>query len=339
MPTLFQSLRELSLPFGSFIVCILFCGLPVQAQEETVQSDLAAAVEPESEESNLSDISELLFNGKEPTSVEQLRAMETHFAELAEKVYAATVNIQMGGAQGTGVVVSDDGYILTAAHVINVSNLKEARITFLDENGETRSLIAEKRGVERGIDSGMLKIKNEDSESFPYLDVGLSSDLKLGQWVMAVGHPGGLDSKRGMVVRVGRVIFRSSRVIRTDCTLVGGDSGGPLVDMNGDLIGIHSRIGQRLLDNIHVPVDTYSENWDDLAAGIVLDGDPSLGFSVDGDSNIIDAVNEQGPAEKAGIKSGDKLVKIGDVTIKNKTSIRDAIKSLNLRPNQKVNIL
>ena len=112
----------------------------------------------------------------------------------------------------------------------------------------------------------MVKIGVEGK--YPALEMGNSADLKVGQWVIAIGHPGGFRENRTPVVRVGRILFVSSFVIRTDCTLVGGDSGGPLFDMQGRVIGIHSRIGGLAIsENMHVPVDTFREEWARLAAG------------------------------------------------------------------------
>jgi serine protease Do len=313
------------------------------AQEESTDQEKETATSA-TVSTDSPDPSAFLFTGAEPKSVEQLKFMETHFADLAKKVFPATVNIQMGMAQGTGVCVSSDGYILTAAHVI-AGPEKEATITFMNEDGTVgRAVKATPLGVERGVDSGMLKIKEESEsskddeviEDFPYLDVGVSDVVENGQWVMAVGHPGGLDKERGLVVRVGRVVFKSKDVLKTDCTLVGGDSGGPLVDMNGDVIGIHSRIGQSLLDNFHVPADTYAENWDQLAQGLVLDGKPSMGFSVDEDTNKVEAVTKDGPADKAGFEEDDLIVKIEGMEIASRSDIHRAVRELGLKPKMEV---
>src|SRR5205807_1727365 len=96
-----------------------------------------------------------------------------------------------------------------------------------------------------------------------------SADLKKGQWVITVGHPGGFRPDRSPPVRLGRVIESTKSLVRTDCTIVGGDSGGPLFDMTGKVVGIHSRIGAPLSANIHVPVDTYRDTWDRLVKGEV----------------------------------------------------------------------
>jgi Trypsin-like peptidase domain len=101
-----------------------------------------------------------------------------------------------------------------------------------------------------------------------FLDMGKSGELAKGQWVIGIGHPGGFRPNRTPVVRVGRILHTDSFVLRTDCTLVGGDSGGPLFDMQGRVIGIHSRIGGfAITENMHVPVDTFRATWDKLAEG------------------------------------------------------------------------
>ena len=338
-----------------------------------------------------------LDTGELPQSVDQLRAMQVRFKSLAEQVKNATVSITMRNGQGTGVLVSSDGVILTAAHVIGGPR-REALITFRD-GGYARALTL---GVEAGKDSGMLKIiemiedqpdtetetngddeaqeaddiapgelpapgesaetdddettdaddgledelSEQDTDSadsveediierafaaeslpfFDYLDVGVSEGLQEGQWVMAVGHPGGLDKKRGMVVRVGRVINQNDTSLRTDCTLVGGDSGGPLVDMEGNVVAIHSRIGSRIQDNIHVPVDVFSDTWDKLTSGFKIGEQGRLGLSVSSDSNIVSGVQKGGPADKAGIQIGDILSGIGTRNVTNKRSLALALR-------------
>lgn len=331
------------LDVNRFVVCFFLCCtgwviLPADCllgQESEVQANV---------QSKEGDI-DFLFSGEAPKTIEQLRQMESRFAEISEKVKAATVNIQMSLSQGSGVVVSSDGYILTAAHVIGDPN-QTAKITFLndlDENGEPKVVFARAKtlGIDRGIDSGMLKIIEKEGEEndFPYLDIAISAELNEGQWVMAVGHPGGLDKARGMVTRIGRILSSGKRVIRTDCTLVGGDSGGPLIDMNGDLIGIHSRIGSDLVDNLHVPADVYSENWDSLAKALILDGKPSLGINVVDDTNVIKEVSEGRAADNAGLKVGDVILKIDSFDITDKASLGKAIKELDLKPNSKIEIV
>lgn len=375
------------------IVGWLFCGggrlLVAQTSNTSTKSDQSGDVVAEvvSEEADIAaqPVSLAFLNeGKNPKSLAQLRAMQDHVREVADRVKEATVNINVGVGQGTGVLVSSDGIILTAAHVIE-RPLKVALITFSDgSQAKARTL-----GVEAGKDSGMLKIfeviepveevesvedqpqdsakqssddeqseeqskeqSEEDPESLPlknegkttkeidvvaaafeendlpffsYLDLGVSEGLNDGQWVIAVGHPGGLDEKRGMVVRVGRIINQRSTVLRTDCTLVGGDSGGPLVDMDGNLIAIHSRIGSRLQDNLHVPVDVYSDTWDMLIRGYKIGEAGSLGVTINPRSMLVSALAKNGPAERAGVQVGDIIMAIGDKAVVDRREIGKAL--------------
>ena len=195
-----------------------------------------------------------------PQSLDDLKAIQDRARAVLDKIIPTTVCLRVGGATGSGVIVSEDGLVLTAGHVSGEPGRK-IKIVLYDGrvvNGETL-------GRNREIDSGMARIT--DKGPWPYAELGVSKDLKAGQWCIATGHPGGFKKDRPPVVRVGRVGVFNDSLIQTDCTLVGGDSGGPLFDMTGKVIGIHSRIGNPIVANIHVPADTYREYWDQLAAG------------------------------------------------------------------------
>lgn len=88
---------------------------------------------------------------------------------------------------------------------------------------------------------------------------------RVGDWVFALGHGGGLDRKRGPMVRLGRVVSLKDGVIQTDCKLIRGDSGGPLFNLDGKLIGIHSRVGSGLEDNLHVPMKDFDALTEEAA--------------------------------------------------------------------------
>ncbi len=276
---------------------------------------------------------EFLNAGTGPSSVAQLREMQNVFSGLSKLVASATVNIQVGEAQGSGVVVSRDGYVLTAAHVISRPNL-EAKITFAD--GTTAN--AQTLGINRAFDSGLLKIT--DKGKHPFLDIGESSPLERGQWVMAIGHPGGLTEGRGLVYRAGRIVDINDAYVTTDCALVGGDSGGPLVDLDGYVIGIHSRIGGRLNENFHVPIDAFSIEWDQLAnAEIVGSSKAHLGIQLDREDpnvNKVRKVEKYDAAGRAGMKAGDVIIQIAEDKTERPSDLRRAMRKL--KPNDKVKI-
>jgi serine protease Do len=242
------------------------------------------------------------FEKPAPEDVTDLKAMELHVQKVVEKVLPCTVNVRDGGGQGSGVIVSEDGYVLTAGHV----SREAGRVVDVTLN-DGRKVKAKTLGANHNIDSGFLKIT--DPGKWAFAEMGKSADLKPGQWVVTTGHPGGYNATRGTVVRLGRVLKSSPEFVRTDCTIVGGDSGGPLFDMNGKVVGIHSRIGALLSANIHVPVDTYRETWDRLVKGDVW-GNGFLGFSADRKAPgcKVSEVSEGSPAAKAGLEIGDLVL-------------------------------
>lgn len=247
-----------------------------------------------------------------PENVADLRAIQNQVKAVLKKVVPCTVGLQVGGASGSGVIIDKEGHILTAGHV---SSVPDRTVTIIMPDG--KRLKGKSLGRNKSIDSGLIKIT--DKGTWPHVEMGNSASLKRGQWVIAVGHPGGFRPGRTPVVRLGRIQAANDSFIRTDCTLVGGDSGGPLFDMQGRVIGIHSRIGNSIDSNIHVPVDTYRATWDRLVKGEDWGG--RLGFpdlstvpymGIEGDEDDpkarITRVVPGSPAEKAGLKVDDVIL-------------------------------
>jgi serine protease Do len=251
-----------------------------------------------------------------PESVEELRAIQEHVKKVLAKVNPSVVALRIGQAWGSGVIIDEDGTILTAAHVSGKPD-RDCAI-FLPDGKEVKGKTL---GANSRVDGGMVKITAPGK--WPAVAMGNSSKVKGGDWCLVVGHPGGFRAGRAPVVRLGRVSTTTSSLIRTDATLVGGDSGGPLFDMEGKVIGIHSRIGMSIADNVHVPVDSYRENWDRLVAGDVwgdsfLEGfggrrartsGAYLGIESDSAERIckIVKVREGSPAERGGLKVSDVI--------------------------------
>jgi serine protease Do len=93
---------------------------------------------------------------------------------------------------------------------------------------------------------------------------------KVSDWCFAIGHPGGYDKKRGVVVRLGRVIAKTDETLQSDSRLLGGDSGGPLFNFDGEIIAIHSRISEKSDQNFHVPIECFHTNWEFYRTGEIL---------------------------------------------------------------------
>ena len=294
---------------------------PVVAPTPTDQSSETKIPVPE-------ELQKILSAGTVPKTLAQLRLLEQQFGQISEAAKLCTVSIKIGQAQGCGVIIDGGGKVLTAAHVAMRPN-KPA--TVILANG--RRLKAMTLGLNKNVDAGMLQIspgQNEGAE-WPHATLGNSSKLARGMWCIATGHPSGFDQARGVVTRVGRIARVNRSALRTDCALIGGDSGGPLFDLSGNLIAIHSRIGNDVEENLHIPIDNYSNSWDRLAAGDswgTLPGfRPVLG--VQGNSRVeeavIDVVRPSSAANKAGIQEGDIIKEFGDRKITDFQSLKAAV--------------
>lgn len=269
----------------------------------------------------------------EPRNQADLISLEKQQTKVAEKVNLVTVNIQHGTTQGTGVIITGDGYIFTAAHV---AGRPRKKVSIILHDG-TR-LEGESMGVNRDEDAGLVRIttpRDTATNPWPHASLGESASLQQGQWVIATGHPGGWMRDRPAVVRIGRLLKTQKSTLFTDCSLIGGDSGGPLFDLEGRLIGIHSRIGVEVEENMHVPVDVFNKSWDRMVRyeewGSLPGFKPAIGVrgTTDSDSNCkIASVEPRGPADKAGIRAGDVIVKFDGQTIRNFDDLVAAVNSV-----------
>lgn len=256
-----------------------------------------------------------VFDKAAPQSVQDLKIIQDHVAQLVPRLKECTVNLQIGRSQGSGVVISADGLVLTAAHV---SGPPGRRVTIIDSYGNRYR--GETLGRNTAQDGSMVKILS-DRMDWPHAKLS-EKDPNPGDWCLVLGHPGGLVQDRGVVLRLGRIILRNDWLIQSDCELVGGDSGGPLFDMRGDVIGINTRIGAGTELNFHVPASTYRKDWDRLSAGedFSRNSGAYLGISVEDTperSGVkVTDVTPRSPAARGGLKPGDLIVRFDrrDVT-------------------------
>ena len=183
---------------------------------------------------------------------------------------AATVRLEVkhsGVAKiaGSGVIVSPGGLVLTAGH--NLEGATGATEVFLAD-GRTREAVA--LGYDHDSDTGVLQILAEGQEQFSYAEIRDGDRMLAGEWCFALGHPGGNDDGRGVVLRVGQVVATSAPIVRTTCKLASGDSGGPLFDLKGRVAAIHSRITEDITENFHIRTPVFIGAWTDLAPGAML---------------------------------------------------------------------
>lgn len=269
-----------------------------------------------------------MLEGYTPSSIEQLQAMEQQQQKIAKGAAACTVSVQIGNSQGCGVIITGDGYVLTAAHVAMRQGLT-AELTLSDG----RRVRAKTLGLNREVDAGLIKIEEAtpDGLPWPHATLGSSEDLRTGMWCIAMGHPGGYARDRSVVMRVGRILAVRPGALVTDCALIGGDSGGPLFDLEGKLIGIHSRIGNDVADNLHVPIDHYDSSWDRLVAsetwGFLPGFRPVIGVrgnTAGSEAEILEVVPDSS-ADRAGLKAGDVVQSFGRVRIGDFKTLIDAV--------------
>ncbi len=293
---------------AAWLLLLFVPAIPLRA--ETPEQPLAEKTAP------------VAFEKDSPENVADLIDMEHQIRKISKQVIPTTVNIQVGNAQGSGVIVSKKGEILTAAHVIGAPGRKVKIIL-----SDGREVEGETQGLSRRLDVGLVKIVEKGD--WPAAEMGDMKKINVGTWCLATGHPGGYRKDRPPVVRLGRVILKRDDILQTDCTLVGGDSGGPVFDMDGKVIGINSRIGASTAWNFHVPVSAYQDNWERLVKAESWDnspepGGPILGVSGDDDplGCKITSVGKDLPAEKAGMEVGDIIITFDGQPVKGFDSLK-----------------
>jgi serine protease Do len=257
------------------------------------------------------------------------------------------------GALGTGFIIDADGYILTNDHVVDqAANIK----VVLNDQREFEARLV---GRDERSDLALLKI---DAKSLPTLKLAPSENLKVGQWVVAIGSPYGLDysASAGIVSAIGRSIpsahSESNYVpfIQTDVAINPGNSGGPLFNLDGEVVGINSQIfsptGSSVGLSFAIPstlaLDVVSQlkekgRVDRGWLGVYLqEVDKGLANSLGLDKPmgaLVNDVTQGGPADKSGIKAGDVIIRYQDQTINHSSDLPHLVGRT--RPNTKVPVV
>jgi serine protease Do len=257
-------------------------------------------------------------------------------------------------ASGSGVIISEDGYIVTNNHVVSDGGTgvaDEVTVTLSNKKIYKAKVV----GRDPSTDIAVLKI---DGKGFPFLLYGNSDNVKLGQWVLAIGYPLTLETTvtAGIVSAKGRAIGINGRqsqtpiesFIQTDAAVNQGNSGGALISTDGQLIGINSAIlapsGTYAGYSFAIPVNLVKKIVNDL----IKFGDvkrPYLGVSVAedkfdaGDGAHIGQVSKDGAAAELGLKKGDIVTKINDVSINSWSELQGTIASYNSGDKVKITYL
>jgi serine protease Do len=275
------------------------------------------------------------------------------FVDLAAKLSPAVVNIstegtEQGGSEGefpapyghqhgkslgSGFIVSKDGYILTNDHVIE--NPSKVTVTLQDGHNYTAKVI----GGDSKTDVALLKI--DAGHELAVAPLGNSDDLKVGQWVMAIGNPFGFDHTVtvGVVSAKGRFLPESvDQFIQTDASINPGNSGGPLIDLSGGVVGVNAAIftstGRSMGIGFAIPINLVKEELSELRdhgkvkhgwLGVMIqEVTPELAESMDlkdARGALVAEVIKDSPAAIAGVKRGDVIIEFDGHPIRDRREL------------------
>lgn len=246
---------------------------------------------------------------------------------LLEFLYGYEERARPQVGTGSGVIISPDGYIVTNNHVI--AHASQLTVTMNNNKTFEASVV----GTDPNTDIALLKIEAEGP--LPYLAFGDSDNLRLGEWVLAVGNPFNLTSTvtAGIVSAKARDLGRNQSFIQTDAAVNPGNSGGALVNTNGDLIGINTAItsqtGAYIGYSFAVPSNIARKivedilEYGDVQKGVLGIEAPRLNTPYSRENGLdeidgvyIDWVEEDSGAEEAGLLRGDIIHKIDDIQIR-----------------------
>jgi putative serine protease PepD len=233
-------------------------------------------------------------------------------AKVEPSVVDIVASNRRASGEGTGVIISSDGYVLTNAHVVEGASKVSVATA-----GSAKALSATVIGADEAHDVALLKVDN--ASGLPAAELGRSSDVKVGEDVVAIGNALGLRGDptvtRGIVSALNRTVENLTGMIQTDAAINPGNSGGPLVNSSGQVIGINTAVAADGAQNIGfaIPIDKAKALADRLKTGQGPAPVAFLGVSTtetsdgSGGAQVVDLV-AGGPAQKAGLAIGDLIV-------------------------------
>lgn len=241
--------------------------------------------------------------------------------------------------QGSGFIISKDGFILTNNHVVEGADT--IKVTLSDDRDFTAKVI----GTDPQTDVALLKI--EDPKNLPVLPIGDSSKLEAGEWVIAIGNPFGLSQTVtvGVVSATGRSsvgINEYENFIQTDAAINPGNSGGPLINGRGEVVGINtalfSRTGGYMGIGFAIPINMAKSIEGQLQKdgkvtrgwlGVVIqnvDKDLAESFGLkEAGGILISEVQKNSPASAAGLQQGDVIIKLDNVKLEDVSDLRNRV--------------
>lgn len=247
-----------------------------------------------------------------------LTDLQQKIYQVVEKTTPAIVEITRRRSVFSGVIVSPQGHVLTAGHTVEPGH--EVSVVLPDGRrlrGRCLGACEQMQGEQ--YDCGLIKL--DDVSDLPFVEMGASASLQALHPCLSISYPGGQRNRREPMVRFGHVngSVRPGRMIKSTALMEPGDSGGPLLDLEGRLIGIHSRITAANTENFDVPIDAFKEFWDQLNVPNRFyiqnkSALPKLGFVGEDDAQqkairIISLANAS-VAKKLDLRPGDYLQEV-----------------------------
>jgi serine protease Do len=257
-------------------------------------------------------------------------------------------------AVGSGIIVSSDGYILTNNHVVQQADHNGIKVTLLDKRTFEAKLI----GRDPTTDVAVIKVNGDD---LPVISLGNSDSVHVGEWVVAIGNPMGLDYTvtQGIISALGRNIniirnqYGIEDFIQTDAVINPGNSGGPLVDLRGQVVGINTAIATNTGTyegyGFAIPINIAEKVAKDLIAhgkvirpyiGVqIQDVDQTMSKALgmkDAEGVIVQSIEDNSPAQDADIKAGDVILKFDGQKIERANQLQAMVASR--RPGDKVDV-
>lgn len=258
------------------------------------------------------------------------------FDEFFDKFFEDMPQKRQQHALGSGFIISNDGYIVTNNHVIEKADKIEVNL-----QGGKESYRAKVVGKDPETDLALLKI--DVKNDLPVLEFGDSDELEVGQWIMAIGNPFGLDHTvtAGIISAKGRVIGAGpyDNFLQTDASINPGNSGGPLLNMEGKVIGINTAIvasgqgiGFAIPSNMAKDVISQLQKYKEVRRGwlgvTIQDVDENiakaLGMS-ESKGALVASVKSGDPAAKAGIQVGDVIISVNGDPVKGASDLTRTI--------------
>lgn len=254
-------------------------------------------------------------------------------------------------AQGSGFIISPDGYILTNNHMVAESKKVTIELT------DGRKFTAEIIGADSDSDVAVVKI---DASDLPYLELDDSDALEVGEWVLAIGNPLGLSHTvtAGIVSAKGRSGFglaNFENFIQTDAAINFGNSGGPLINLDGKVVGINTAIAGSTGNigiGFAIPINMAKHAYEQLVKGGTVERGflgvdsiedlspetaPFFGLKENAKGVLIPEVIEGSPAEQAGIKHNDVVLELNGEPVESRDTFRNKIAML--KPGSRINLV